>query len=477
MAAVNARWTVCDPVHHILDFGNKAAIRDTVKHLVDTAPFQRLRRISQLGLAGHVFPGANHSRFVHCLGAAHLARSVVQQLWESANEHRRPELADYEQPTVAAALLHDIGHGPFSHAFEPVLKDIMQTKVSHEAWTRAIILGPLRPVLERHKLDAENLANSFFGASQGFPAYIRQIISSQLDVDRMDYLVRDAHFSGVPLGNIDLHYLIRSLTVIEHGADHATLGLTYKGVKAYEAFALSRHHMNRTVYYHAKVAVLELMMEKCLLEIRAEIGAGKQQCSGIPNSLYTLLSAKKADTVEAFLDANLDAYLDVTEDHVWCALGFVSRSWSGPASDLAQSLLERRLLPYFYAQAGKAGELKAILEHSGFDARDYCLRPKKSKVYSESADYDVVHVIGDDNRSRAVTSHSFTLTAFANRPEEETLLVVLDRSKTDKILKAARHCLRLPQARDVHDPTSGKAPHASDTTETSGARTDDQGVY
>jgi HD superfamily phosphohydrolase len=392
-----------------------------------------------------------HSRFLHCLGAAHLARSIARQLIESADAARAGELSAAEPYLVAAALLHDIGHGPFSHAFEPVLARVAHAKVKHEAWTRAIIKGPLKNVLERNGLDPEVLADRFFldKPCKTQPAYIKQIISSQLDVDRMDYLVRDAHFSGVPLGNIDLHYLIRSLAIVEHGSGHATLGLTTKGVKAYEAFALARHHMNRTVYYHAKVAVLELLLEECLLEISAEIAAGNQNCGGIPVSLLTLLRAQGASTADDFIEANLSAYLDITEDHVWTAVGFVSNSWQGRAQDLSHRLLTRRVPEHFLVQQGKAGDVASVLERAGFSPYDYRVRPKKSKVYSDSADDDVVHVLSEDGNVETVTAHSFTLEAFANKPEVETLLVVLDASKVADIWGAAKRCL--VQSRSAED--------------------------
>lgn len=257
----------------------------------------------------------------------------------------------------------------------------------------------------------------------------------------MDYLVRDAHFSGVPLGNIDLHYLIRSLTIIEHGSGHATLGLTSKGVKAYEAFALARHHMNRTVYYHAKVAVLELLLERCLLEIANEVVADKQSCAGIPASLLTLLRAQRTSTADDFVEANLNAYLALTEDHLWTAIAFVSSSWTGKAQDLSRRLLDRRVPQYFHVQQGRERDLKAVLQRANFAPDGYCIRPKKSKVYEESADEHAVHVLNDDGNAESVTAHSFTLEAFANKPEVETLLVVFDESKVKDIWHAGKRCL------------------------------------
>jgi HD superfamily phosphohydrolase len=447
-----ARTTVCDPVHRILDFGAEEDTKQLVKELIDSRPFQRLRRISQLGLAPYVFPGATHSRFAHCLGAGHLARVVTAQLSDSAIRRRQNELAADASLILAAGLLHDVGHGPFSHAFEGVLGNCVGVQIKHEAWTRAIVRSELCRELRRHAISPERLS-SVFVESRGkttrheaniVPRYIKQIISSQLDVERMDYLVRDSHFSGVPLGHVDLHYLIRCLVPIEHAAndgDHATLGITYKGVKPYEAFALARHLMNRTVYYHPKVAVLELLMEECLGAVMQQLRDGRN-AAGIPRSLVALARSDTATSADEFTSKNLQSYLDLTEDHVWTAFSHVATRWKGRARDLATGLLERKVPDYFYVHSGKSSELNKILTDAGLGPTDFALRPKKSKVYGEGADDDVVHVFNEsDGTSTSVRNHSFALNAYADKPETETLLVVFNDKKYARIKRAAEHCV------------------------------------
>jgi uncharacterized protein len=246
-------WYIADPVHQFVDFG---PYRASVKALVSTPVFQRLRRISQLGLASYVFPGAVHTRFSHSLGAAYLAGLLVRQLGIDDHDGRA---------IVCAALLHDVGHGPFSHSFERALKRIVPKVPKHEHWTRVIVQQELSKELREHDVDPLRVC-ALIKNRDGDPdvtTFHRQIISSQLDVDRMDYLCRDAHFAGVPLGRIDLQYLIRNVCVVEHGSQK-TLGLMSKGVASYEAFAFARHIMNRSVYFHKQVATFECMMEECL---------------------------------------------------------------------------------------------------------------------------------------------------------------------------------------------------------------------
>jgi HD superfamily phosphohydrolase len=135
----------------------------------------------------------------------------------------------------------------------------------HEHWTRVIVQQELSKELREHDVDPLRVC-ALIKNRDGDPdvtTFHRQIISSQLDVDRMDYLCRDAHFAGVPLGRIDLQYLIRNVCVVEHGSQK-TLGLMSKGVASYEAFAFARHIMNRSVYFHKQVATFECMMEECL---------------------------------------------------------------------------------------------------------------------------------------------------------------------------------------------------------------------
>ncbi|HET6336130.1 MAG TPA: hypothetical protein VFG30_23045 [Polyangiales bacterium] len=162
----------------------------------------------------------------------------------------------------------------------------------------------------------------------------------------------------------------------------------------------------------------------------------------MPRSLHALARAKAADAADTFAEENLPAYLDLTEDHVWTAFSHVARHWKGRPQKLAARLLERNVPDYFYVQPGKSNELEAILRDAGLSERDYGLRAKKSKVYGEDADDEVVHVLSEDGRSStSVKNHSFALTAYADKFESETLLVVFDGGQYDRIKRAVEHCV------------------------------------
>jgi len=270
--ALSRSIVITDPVHQVMSFGTDNKMRSLLKGVIDTSVFQRLRRISQLGLAQNVFPGATHTRFAHALGAAFLASRVVAHLEE---RHGKDVIGDARLEVIAAALLHDVGHGPFSHSFESVLTGFTLPAPipQHEEWTLAAIEledSEIRRALTTNGLDIGKVASPFRkNFNEGdLPKHLRQIVSSQIDVDRMDYLVRDSHFAGVALGRVDIYYLINCLTVVEHdGKLLSSLGVEEKGVKAYEGFALARQLMNRTVYYHKAVKVFEFMMEELLRQV------------------------------------------------------------------------------------------------------------------------------------------------------------------------------------------------------------------
>ncbi|MBF0402138.1 MAG: HD domain-containing protein [Magnetococcales bacterium] len=232
--------------------------------LVDTPEMQRLRRIRQLGPANRVYPSAEHSRFSHALGTLHLAKRILATLLERAD----PPLdrATLLQIKVAA-LLHDVGHGPYSHLFELIAPH----RIQHEqlGWRMVEREGPLRQAI-RHHCHRLELSESLFmqglqaklgaGEAKPDPTFGRQVISSQLDADRMDYLLRDAHFTGVSYGHYDLEWLLHSFRVCRVG-EGLFLGLEIsKGPSALESYIVARDHMYRQVYDHKTVRAFEMLM-------------------------------------------------------------------------------------------------------------------------------------------------------------------------------------------------------------------------
>jgi uncharacterized protein len=241
-----------DPVHDVIAFRIERPADGLLFRLLNAAEFQRLRRIRQLGMASLAYPGADHSRYSHSLGVMETARKILGQL-------RGSFAIDEEGETicVVAALLHDLGHGPFSHVFERV------SGIHHERLTQRVITDPdsdVHRILFQHdKLLPERIVD--FLRCRPRRTFYCDILSSQLDADRLDYLLRDNLMTGSQYGDYDLGWLLHALT-IDTAADR--LAITWKGVSAVEAYLQSRYHMYRNVYFHKVVRSAEGMVKLAL---------------------------------------------------------------------------------------------------------------------------------------------------------------------------------------------------------------------
>ncbi len=258
-----------DAVHGVMSFDPK--YKDIMKKIIDSSDFQRLRHIKQLGMVDLVFPSAVHTRFNHCLGAAYVASQMALKL-------KLPE--EIEKYAIIGSLLHDIGHGPFSHAFEKLLKynkNGKEVKIKHEDWTPHFV-KQYKEVLEEEKIDYNLISKLIKGKNQGLNKIkedemnlVADIISSQLDADRLDYLLRDSHICGVPYGKTDILWIISQLTKIQETGYPPRLGLERKGWRAAEHFLLCRRIMTQNVYHHHKKNVLEELLMIFLTDISDEI--------------------------------------------------------------------------------------------------------------------------------------------------------------------------------------------------------------
>ena len=220
--------------------------------LIDTPAFQRLRHIKQLSTVRLVYPSANHTRFEHSLGVYHLARQALDGL----------ELDDETAAHVrAAALLHDVGHGPYGHQTEGIIRRRTGRDHDEVEWLLTDPDRELCRVLERHGLDPERVAALVAGKGG-----VGQLVSGELDVDRMDYLVRDAHHTGVPYGTVDTGRLVNELRLVdegrERGIDGAELVLAEGNVATAESLLVARSLMNAVVYRHHVSRVAGAMLER-----------------------------------------------------------------------------------------------------------------------------------------------------------------------------------------------------------------------
>ena len=249
---------IYDPVHHFIELSTVEA------RLLDCAVMQRLRRLRQLGLAYLAFPSAEHSRFSHALGALAMGTRAFDALVRHGREFFVNDAdVEYQRRLVRAALLlHDIGHGPFSHACEAVLG------VRHEDRTRSLLALPeMKKHLADLNVDAQHVHDLILGSTQTPYPVLAEIVSGpNLDADRMDYLLRDAYFTGVSSGRYDADQLVGSLRIYEVEGAHV-MGVDRRGVVALESFVLARYMMFASVYFHHTTRMFERILQRVLREL------------------------------------------------------------------------------------------------------------------------------------------------------------------------------------------------------------------
>jgi len=234
-------------------------ITDLDRKIIDTNPVQRLRRIRQLAGSEYVYPGANHSRFEHSLGVMHLSRKLSLSLSSYLGEEERTAIE-------IGGLLHDVGHGPFSHVFEPILMKYLGK--THEDFTSWIIgRSEIADVLRSGGFNPDDMMKLAIG-KLGKPdkVFLDQIISSSMDVDKMDFILRDSYHTGAGYGNIDVERLIYTMSVFK-----GELALNAKALPALETFLLARLQSFRTIYFHRTVRAIQIMIWKAMDRANEEL--------------------------------------------------------------------------------------------------------------------------------------------------------------------------------------------------------------
>jgi HD superfamily phosphohydrolase len=323
-----------DPVHGLVSFESDEY--SIIPKLIDTREVQRLRRVRQLGLTSLAYPGADHTRFAHAVGAAFVMTRFMRRLqeihdvlpfWQRVTTERARD-------AVAAALLHDLGHGPFSHLFEEALPEAPR----HEEWTTRMVMDPSTEV---HRVLAES--------DPGLPSRVSELVhgrhrltflahtvSGTFDVDRCDYLLRDAHATGARYGMFDLDWLLRSLRFGEPRDDGEAPGLAIdgaKGLPAIESFVLARLFMFQHVYFHKTSRASEWMVSRLLGRVCRLLEAG-ERLPAVP---------KAVESIARTGDADLDAYVELDDNTLWTAFA----AWRGAKdpvlADFSGRLYARRL--------------------------------------------------------------------------------------------------------------------------------------
>ena len=294
---------ITDPIHRYIRFSQ------VEKDVIDSSAFQRLRRIRQLAGAHLVYPSAQHSRFEHSLGAMHIAGLACESLLVKGYIDN----AEIVQEIRLAALLHDVGHGPFSHLFEEVLETRCGT--SHEDMGQIIITkSEMADALSKNGYSADHISRLSFGQSKVH--FLNEIVSGGLSVDVMDYLPRDSYFTGTEYGKIDYYRLISSYEVAA-----GKLAINKSALNSLESMLISRYEMFKAVYFHKTVRSAEVML------------------------LHAMINA---DEALGLTDTSLGNYLTITDEATLERLCTLEDSRSGIAARLARDYRERRLLKCVY---------------------------------------------------------------------------------------------------------------------------------
>lgn len=384
--------TFRDPIHNIIKFDkDEHAI---LLELIDTKEFQRLRHIKQLGLSSYTYPGAEHTRFAHSLGVTHLMGRFIDKLCNLKTERQQRYIIELENNNtlaLVAALLHDIGHGPFSHALEKT------TGIDHEKWTCAIILGDteVNSILCKYNINPNEVAEVI---QRIHPAKsVVKLLSSQLDVDRIDYLLRDSTMTGAGYGKFDLEWLINVLTIEEYNGE-VEVGLNLKkGMSIAEDFVMARYYMYKNVYFHKTTKGAELLID-IILKRAIELYNDNKNNIEIPRDLLAILNSKVQ------INEVLHNYLNLTDSTIWHYIMLWQNHADNILSDLCSRLLERKLFKSIKASEFDALEfLERVINITNTERinRDYYFLKDEAKSSSYKDSY-VLHIpkVGEKDAER-----------------------------------------------------------------------------
>jgi len=410
-----------DPVHGLVSF--EAEEEAIVPALLEARELQRLRRVRQTGLASLAYPGADHTRFAHAIGSACVMTKLVRRLRSIHEElpYWQRLTTERARDALAAALLHDVGHGPFSHLFEQVLPQARR----HEAWTGEIVLDPSTDVNRILRRFDPGLPERVADLVQGKHelTFLAKAVSGTFDVDRCDYLLRDAHATGVSYGSFDLDWLLRSLRFgvpVNDAAPPLAIDGA-KGIPAIESFLLARLFMFQQVYFHKTERASEWMLSR-ILERVGRLTQDGSRVGTLPRAISEI--AVSGGTT-------LGEYLKLDDATLWVAL----TSWCDAAdpmlADLCQRFAARQLFKtyeLFGEQATPVRRLEAlelardVARQAGLDPEVYVGLDAASMVAFDDAE-DPLTVVFPNGKSRALSEVSFLLGRLRGEQMERVRLV------------------------------------------------------
>jgi HD superfamily phosphohydrolase len=440
-----------DPVHGTMQF--RTAEDDWIKPFIDSPNFQRLRHIKQLGMGDFIFPGAVHTRFNHCLGCCYVASQIANKIGLSEEDR---------QLVIIACLLHDIGHGPFSHTFE----DIFHHKlIRHEAWTPFFLADYRKPEFfsaynkrnPRHKLTEEKFRQIEDMIMHKSPKnrVLADIVSSQLDSDRLDYLLRDSHFCGVTYGQFDFRWMVNSMAIVtsKHGE---RLGITHKGVGVVEHYLMARRLMTRNIYHYQKKLALEYLLIQLLVNL-AESLETYAPFADIKNTrLGHFLRAanlfnqniRHANNREAlkqeFLEQNHANYKALCDYDVFIIIKQLADMHdTHPAAQLAERLQYRQMpvnIRLEYVDLKMAEKLLAEFKHAHHaEIQDWQLAVIKTPHQSYTIEEDPILVLSEQGQVKPLNEMSIMINAISDKYENSAFLcidgAIIDHPQVVKLVK------------------------------------------
>lgn len=425
-----------DPVHGLVAF--EQGEERLVPELIDTPEVQRLRRIRALGVASFAFPGAEHSRFAHAVGAAHVMSRFLARVTplgraiDAGHALTSEDTAD----ALAAALLHDLGHGPLSHLFEEVFPDT----ASHEDWTSAIVLDPdagvHRVLARRDPAMPARVERLVHGVHR--VRYLARAVSGTFDVDRCDYLLRDSYMTGTRYGLYDLDWLLRSLRLDPQPAGPRLSVDGSKGLPAVEGYFLARLFMYQQVYFHKATRAGERMIRAVFARV-ADLARDGSAPPGCPPAI---LAMARGDAVST------GAYLSLDDHTLWYALETWSRAADPVLADLSARVLARALFKTAaldeHDPAGDADlleALRALVAKRGHDPRYHAfLDVAEVHPYEAPPDPDdALQVIYHHRPPRPLEAASFVLSRLLGAPFQRRRLIFPAEVRDDVAALLATH--------------------------------------
>ena len=348
-----------DPVHSYIHIHY-----EVIWNCLDSKEFQRLRRIRQLGGDFQVYPTAEHSRFSHSLGVYEIVRRMVTEVKSLC-----VELTEYDKVCVMlAGLLHDVGHGPFSHAFENI------TNHSHEEYTAKIILGNtelnaiLRAVSEKLPQDIVSIIQHTHEND-----ILNQIVSGQLDADRMDYLLRDSYFTATSYGQFDLERILRTMRVRKTIEGRKVIVVKYTGIHSVEDYIMARYQMYWQVYYHPVARSYEAVFIQLFNRLKDIFKVDKDYFEDMKVLIPFLEKS----------EVSVDEYFKLDENSLLYCCALIQDKEDKIAADLAKRLQNRRLFEYVDYNEENLAQIKNMLKENNFDERYYLkIENIEASVYS-----------------------------------------------------------------------------------------------